>query len=179
MRMALMALQAARLPARTDAAGDLILLEEQDRGQWDMGLIAAGFYHLDRSIAGDEVSQYHAQAAIAAAHARGAPWPEILDLYEQLYAITGSPVVALNRAVAIAKVRGAAEALESIERVSLPGYYLYLAVRGHLLLELGARAEAAACFDEALQCRCSEPERRFLQRKIEACAIAASGSGGG
>jgi RNA polymerase sigma-70 factor (ECF subfamily) len=165
--MALMALQAARLPARTDAAGDLILLEDQDRSRWDQKLIAVGFHHFDRSMAGDEVSEYHMQAAIAAAHVREpVDWPMILDLYEQLFAMNGSPVVALNRAVAIARVRGASEALASIQQLTLPGYYLLLAVRGHLLLDLGRRAEAVACFNAALECRCSEPERRFLRRRI-------------
>jgi RNA polymerase sigma-70 factor (ECF subfamily) len=165
--MALMALQAARLTARTDDAGDLILLEDQDRTRWDQQLIAIGFHHFDRSIAGDDVSEYHVQAAIAASHSRDpADWNAILDLYDQLFAMNPSPVVALNRAVAIAKVRGAAEALASIESLNLPGYYLLLAVRGHLLLDLGRRAEGVACFNEALECRCSEPERRFLRRKI-------------
>jgi RNA polymerase sigma-70 factor, ECF subfamily len=169
--MALMALQAARLPARTDEAGDLILLEDQDRTRWDQRLISVGFHYFDRSIAGDEVSEYHVQAAIAAAHTRDTiDWPMILDLYDQLFAMNASPVVALNRAVAIARVRGAAEALGSIESIELPGYYLLLAVRGHLLLDLGRSAEAAACFNEALECRCSEPERRFLRRKIGECA---------
>jgi RNA polymerase sigma-70 factor (ECF subfamily) len=181
--MALMALQAARLPARTTEAGDLILLEDQDRGRWDPQLIAAGFRYFDRSIAGGEVSEYHVQAAIAATHAR-APnreaieWPAILQLYDELLAMNPSPVVALNRAVALARVRGAHEALASIEPLAkdpkLRGYYLYLAVRGHLLLDLGERFAAAGCFDEALECRCSEPERRFLRRKIEECAGAAS-----
>jgi RNA polymerase sigma-70 factor (ECF subfamily) len=174
--MALMALQAARLPARTDDDGDLVLLEEQDRSRWDQRLIALGFHHFERSMSGSEVSPYHPQAAIAAAHARGAKWLEILDLYEQLYAMSPSPVVALNRAVAIAKVNGPASGLAAIESLKLPGYYLYLAVRGHLLLELGLRAEAAACFTAALECRCSEPERRFLQRKTAECAVV-SGSG--
>lgn len=165
--MALMALQAARLPARTDGAGDLILLEDQERDRWDQKLIGIGFRHFDRSMAGDEVSEYHVQAAIAAAHVRETvDWPMILELYDQLFALNASPVVALNRAVAIAKVRGAAEALASIEELTLPGYYLLLAVRGHLLLDLGRRAEAIACFNEALECRCSEPERRFLRRRI-------------
>jgi RNA polymerase sigma-70 factor, ECF subfamily len=179
--MAVMALQAARLPARTDVAGDLILLEDQDRGRWDQRLIAIGFHHFDRSMAGDEVSEYHVQAAIAATHARAenreaVDWPMILGLYDQLYAMNRSPVVALNRAVAIARVRGAAEALESIEplggEVKLRGYYLFLAVRGHLLLELGRRAEAVECFAEALNCRCSEPERRFLRRRIQGAGVA-------
>jgi RNA polymerase sigma-70 factor (ECF subfamily) len=170
--MALMALQAARLPARTDESGDLILLEDQDRTRWDQRLISIGFHYFDKSIAGDEVSEYHVQAALAAAHARDTlDWPLILDLYDQLFAVNASPVVALNRAVAIARVRGAAEALASIESLKLPGYYLLLAVRGHLLLELGRSEEASACFNEALECRCSEPERRFLRRKIGECAM--------
>jgi RNA polymerase sigma-70 factor, ECF subfamily len=167
--MALMAFHAARIPARTDASGDLILLEDQDRGRWDQKLIAIGFHHFERSMAGSDVSEYHVQAAIAATHARGREWPTILDLYEQLFALNPSPVVALNRAVAIARVRGAAEALQSIEDLHLPGYYLLLAVRGHLLLELGQHAQAAAHFDQALRCRCSEPERRFLRRRLDAC----------
>ena len=97
-------------------------------------------------------------------------WPVILELYEQLFAMNRSPVVALNRAVAIAKTRGPAEALAAVEGIAMPGYYLFLAVRGHLFLELGRRAEAAECFRSALMCRCSEPERRFLQRKFEECA---------
>lgn len=173
--VAVMALQAARLPARVDEAGDLILLEDQDRGRWDTQLIALGFHHFHLSMSGDEVSEYHVQAAIAATHARAnqlhsIDWPVILQLYDQLFALNGSPVVALNRAVAVAKVRGAAEGLAAIEPLSndpkLRDYYLLLAVRGHLLLELGRSAEAGACFEAALELRCSEPERRFLRRKL-------------
>ncbi len=173
--VAVMALQAARLPARVDKAGDLILLEDQDRGQWDPHLIALGFRHFDLSMSGDEVSEYHVQAAIAATHARAnavqaVDWPLILQLYDQLFAINPSPVVALNRAVAVAKVQGAAEGLAAIEPLEndpkLRDYYLRLAVRGHLLLELGRSAEAADCFRAALNLRCSEPERRFLRRKL-------------
>jgi RNA polymerase sigma-70 factor, ECF subfamily len=174
--VAVMALQAARLPARIDEAGDLILLEDQNRESWDPRLIALGFHHFDLSIAGDQVSEYHVQAAIAAVYTRAADlrsidWPAILELYDQLLAISAaSPVVALNRAVAVAKVHGAAEALAEIEILSgnpqLRDYYLLLAVRGHLLEELGRREEAAACWRAALECRCSEPERRFLRRKL-------------
>jgi RNA polymerase sigma-70 factor, ECF subfamily len=176
--VALMALQAARFAARVDAAGDLILLENQDRGRWDQELIRLGFHHFDRSIAGDEVSEYHAQAAIAATHARAVSaqstdWPMILRLYDQLLSINGSAVVALNRAVAVAKVRGPAEGLAAIEPlendVQLRDYYLFLALRGHLLSKLGRAAEAADCFRAALECPCSEPERRFLKRKLEEC----------
>jgi RNA polymerase sigma-70 factor, ECF subfamily len=174
--VAVMALQAARLPARIDEAGDLILLEDQNRESWDPRLIALGFHHFDLSIAGDQVSEYHVQAAIAAVYTRAADlrsidWPAILELYDQLLAISAaSPVVALNRAVAVAKVHGAAEALAEIEILSgnpqLRDYYLLLAVRGHLLEELGRREEATACWRAALECRCSEPERRFLRRKL-------------
>jgi RNA polymerase sigma-70 factor (ECF subfamily) len=174
--VALMALQAARTPARTDAGGELILLQEQDRSLWDDRLIAMGFHYFERSMAGDQVSEYHVQAAIAATHARAvageAPdWLVILDLYDQLFAINPSPVIALNRAVAVAKVLGADQALASIDGLAndpkMQDYYLYLAVRGHLMRELGRVEEAAECFRAALECRCSEPERRFLQRKLE------------
>jgi RNA polymerase sigma-70 factor (ECF subfamily) len=176
--VALMALQAARFAARVDAAGDLILLENQDRGRWDQELIRLGFHHFDRSIAGDEVSEYHAQAAIAATHARAVSaqstdWPMILRLYDQLLSINGSAVVALNRAVAVAKVRGPSEGLAAVEPlendVQLRDYYLFLALRGHLLSELGRAADAADSFRAALECPCSEPERRFLKRKLEEC----------
>ncbi|MEP7306872.1 MAG: sigma-70 family RNA polymerase sigma factor [Acidobacteriota bacterium] len=177
--VALMALQAARLRARVDEAGDLVLLDDQDRGRWDDELVAIGFDHFDRAIAGREVTEYHVQAAIAATHARGrdpqsVDWPLILQLYDQLLTINGSPVVALNRAVAVARVHGAAEALPLLEPLAmdpkLRHYHLLLAVRGHLLLEIGRRGEAADSFRAALDCACSEPERRFLRRKISACA---------
>ncbi|MBI4476938.1 MAG: sigma-70 family RNA polymerase sigma factor [Acidobacteria bacterium] len=180
--VALMALQAARLPARIDAMGDLVLLDDQDRSRWDDRLIAMGFHHFDRSIGGEEVSEYHVQAAIAATHARGhdpqsVDWPLILQLYDQLLSLTASPIVALNRAVAVARVHGPAAALaatSALERDrALRHYHLFLAVRGHLLLELGRPSEAASCFAAALDCACSEPERRFLRRKLDACVTSA------
>ncbi|MGO4884582.1 MAG: RNA polymerase sigma factor [Bryobacteraceae bacterium] len=182
--VALMALEAARLPARVDGSGDLILLEDQDHSRWDHRLIALGFHHLDRSMAGEEVSEYHLQAAIAATHARAIDhesrdWPMVLELYDRLLELNRSPVVALNRAVAVAKVRGAAEALVELEPLAedpkLRGYYLLLAVRGHLLLELGRHAEAAVCFRDALECPCSEPERRFLRGKLGLASLAGAG----
>ena len=177
--VALMALHAARLPARVDEIGDLVLLEDQDRARWDERLIAMGFHHFDRSIAGDDVSEYHVQAAIAAAHARATDaasvdWPAILDLYDQLVAKNPSPVVALNRAVAIAKVHGAAAALQAVAPLErdrhMRRYHLLLAVRGQLLFELGRIDQAAEAFSAALECECSEPERRFLARKLRQCA---------
>ncbi len=173
--VALMALQAARLPARVDEGGDLVQMEFQDRGRWDQQLIRLGFHHFDRCMAGDDVSEFHIQAAIAATHARAADhlavdWPTILQLYDRLLEINRSDVVALNRAVAVAKVHGPAEALEAIERLEshrkLGDYHLLLAVRGHLLQEVGRPDEALSCFRAALECPCSEPERRFLRRKL-------------
>ncbi|HEY8133183.1 MAG TPA: sigma-70 family RNA polymerase sigma factor [Thermoanaerobaculia bacterium] len=181
--VALMALQAARFPARVDAAGDLVLLEDQDRSSWDERLIAIGFHHFDRSISGEEVSEYHVQAAIAATHARATDaqsvdWPLILTLYDQLLSINPSPVIALNRAVAVSKIHGAAEALAAIEPIErdpkLRHYHLLLAVRGHLLLQMGRADEAAGDFQAALSCACSEPERRFLSRKLDACSAGGS-----
>ena len=174
--VALMAFQAARLPARVDAAGDLVLLDHQDRRQWDDRLIAVGFHHFDRSMSGTDVSEYHVQAAIAATHARAVDpqsvdWGLILQLYDQLIAINNSPVVALNRAVAVAKVQGSAEALAAIAPLDansqLGEYHLLLAVRGELLLDLGRRTEAAEAFQAALARVGTEPERRFLRRRLE------------
>jgi RNA polymerase sigma-70 factor (ECF subfamily) len=173
--VALMALQAARLPARVDAAGDLVLLEDQDRSRWDERLIALGFHHFDRSIGGRDLSEYHVQAAIAATHARASDarsvdWPLILELYDQLLSLNPSPIVALNRAVAVSKVRGAAEALAAIEPIEhdpkLRDYHLLLAVRGQLLADVGRPVDAAECFRAALECACSEPERRLIARRL-------------
>lgn len=174
--VALMALQAARLPARTDAAGDLVLLEEQDRSLWESELIALGFYYFDRSIAGDQISDWHVQAAIAATYAKAESaesidWPAILGHYDQLLEMTASPVVALNRAVVVVKVHGAEVALAVLAplegHAAMRGYHLLPAVRGRVLAELGRFVEAEAAFSAALKCDCAEPERRFLQRQLE------------
>jgi RNA polymerase sigma-70 factor (ECF subfamily) len=173
--VALMALQAARLPARTDAAGDLVLLEEQDRTLWDDNLIALGFSYFDRSITGDTLSEWHIQAAIAATYVSAASsaeidWPSILNHYDQLMEITDSPVVALNRAVVVMKVHGAEASLAALtpleENAALQKYHLLPAMRGHALAALGRRDEAKAAFTAALQCDCTLPEKRFLQRQL-------------
>ena len=144
--VALMALQAARLPARTDAAGDLVLLEEQDRSLWDDELITLGFHCFNRSIAGEEISDWHVQAAIAATYANAESseaidWPAILEHYDQLLEMTASPVVALNRAVVVVKVHGAEAALAALAplegHAAMRGYHLLPAVRGRVLAELG------------------------------------------
>jgi RNA polymerase sigma-70 factor (ECF subfamily) len=174
--VALMALQAARLPARTDSAGDLVLLEEQDHSLWDDELITLGYYYFNRSIAGEKISEWHVQAAIAATYAKAKSseaidWPAILGHYDQLLEMTASPVVALNRAVVMVKVHGAEAALAALAplegHAAMRGYHLLPAVRGRVLAELGRSAEAEAAFSAALECDCAEPERRFLQRQLE------------
>jgi len=176
--VALMALQAARFPARVDAMGDLVPLEAQDRSRWDARLIAIGFRHFDESIAGDRVSPFHVQAAIAATYARAVSdaaveWGVIVDLYDQLLKIHPSPIVVLNRAVALSRLHGPAAALNALDPLHndpmLRHYHLLMSVRGQLLLEVGRRAEARAAFEAALACECSDPERRFLERKLALC----------
>lgn len=172
---ALIAFQATRLQARIDEAGELVLLEDQDRALWDQRLIAIGFSHLGRSAEGDAMTTYHVQAAIAALHA-GAPSPEatrwdvILRLYDDLMAIHPSPLVALNRAVALAKVSGAAAALDALTALEaeppLRNYYLLPSVKGRLLADVGDREGAAAAFKAALAHSCSGPERRLIWRRL-------------
>lgn len=175
---ALMAFQAARLAARIDQSGDLILLEDQNRALWDQRLLRLGLLHFNQCMEGEEVTGYHVQAAIAATHARASgshpiDWPVVFHLYDQLLAIRPSPVVELNRAVALSKLRGPEEGLAAIAPLendpSLKSYYLLLAVRGHFLHALGRMPEAAHCFHQALTLPCSEPERRFLRRMLQKC----------
>ena len=173
---ALLAFQAARLSSRIDASGEVVLLDDQDRSLWNRRLIALGFAHLDRSAAGDTMTAYHVEAAIAAAHAGAGrpadtPWPVILRLYDDLQQINPSPLVALNRVVALWKVGGAAAALAELSGLpggaALDGYYLLDAVRGRLLAETGDAAGARCAYERALERPCSEPERRLLRRRLE------------
>jgi RNA polymerase sigma-70 factor (ECF subfamily) len=172
---ALLALQISRLPSRVDDRGEIVLLEAQDRTLWDTRLIALGFDHLEKSAEGAELTMYHVQAAIAAEHARArsadeTDWPLILRLYDDLVRLTPSPLVRLNRLVALWKVRGPLEAFDELTRLepdaSLAGYYLLPALKGRLLAATGDRAGAAVALESALALPCSEPERRFLRREI-------------
>ena len=176
--VALMALQAARFPARVDSIGDLVPLEAQDRSRWDPRLIALGFKHFDDSIAGDRISAFHVQAAIAATYARAlsedaVEWGVIVDLYDQLLRIHPSPIVVLNRAVAVSRMHGPIAGLAALDPLTndpmLRHYHLLMSVRGQLLLGVGRRAEARAAFEAALACDCSDPERRFLERQLALC----------
>lgn len=171
--LALMHFHAARLPARTNGLGDLVLLPAQDRSRWEPGHLASGFLHLDRAAAGREVSRFHLEAGIAAMHARAGSdaatdWPQILSLYDELVALWPTPVVRLNRAVAVARVDGPRAALESLAPLDaldeLRTYAPFFAARGELLRQAGRRDEAARSFEQALACPCSEPQRRYFEK---------------
>jgi RNA polymerase sigma-70 factor, ECF subfamily len=174
--VALIAFQSARLPARIDDLGEVVLLEAQDRRLWDHRLIALGFAHLDESAQGSTMTPYHLQAAIAAVHAGAAsgvdtPWEVILGFYDDLVALHRSPLVCLNRVVAVWKVRGLEPALLDLaaleQEPSLANYYLLPAVKGRLLAAAGDQAGACEAFSAAQKFACSEPERRLLQREVE------------
>ena len=176
--VALMAVHAARLPARVDSAGDLVLLQNQDPALWDSKLIAMGFHYFSQCSEGEKISEYHLQAAIASIRAssvnsQNTNWNAILQLYDQLMALNPSPIVALNRVVALAQVKGAQAGLDALKPLlnepSLKKYYLLPAVQGHLLLDLGHRSEAALHFQNALLQPCSDPERRLIQRRLAEC----------
>ncbi|HEX8372649.1 MAG TPA: sigma-70 family RNA polymerase sigma factor [Chthoniobacterales bacterium] len=173
--LALMFLNAARLPARTDDAGNLLRLHEQDRSAWDRTLIARGIQCLALAAKGNAVSEYHLEAGIAACHSTAADeahtdWPRILQLYDQLLTLTTSPVAAMNRTVAVARVSGpqaGLDALNSIShRSSLESHHLFHAIRGALTAELGDRAEALAHFRKAAQLATLPAERDFIARRI-------------
>lgn len=179
---ALLAFQTARLPSRVDGAGDVVLLDDQDRTAWDAGLIALGFAHFERSAEGPTVSAYHLQAAIAAVHAGAAkaaltPWPLILRLYDDLVAVSPTPLARLNRIVALWRVEGADAALETLRPLegepALARYYLLPAVKGQLQAACGDGAAARRTLEAALSLPCSEPERRLLRR----LAMGAGGAG--
>jgi RNA polymerase sigma-70 factor (ECF subfamily) len=175
---ALMCLQAARLPARRDAAGDLAALQDQDRSRWDARLVADGLALFERSAAGEELTAYHLEAAIAAVHA-GAPsfaetdWGAIVSLYDRLLDLEPSPVVALNRAIAVGERDGPERGLAALaaiaDRDRLAGYPFYPAALGELELRRGDRAAARRHLRAALAVARNDAERRFLERKLGAC----------
>lgn len=176
---ALMHLGAARLPGRTDAVGDLTVLSEQDRSRWDARLIAEGLALLERSATGSDLSEYHVEAAIAGMHAAASRaeetrWGDIVALYDVLMRIRPSPVVALNRAMAVAQLGGPAQGLAAIAAITgierLTAYPFYAAALGELELRCGRREVARAHFQVALALARNTAERRFLARRIADCA---------
>ncbi|WFE53416.1 RNA polymerase sigma factor [Micromonospora sp. WMMD1155] len=165
--LALLLLTEARRAARVGPTGDLVLLADQDRSRWDRRLIAEGHDLVRRCLRVDRPGPYQIQAAINAVHTDGATtdWRQVLALYDQLLALTPTPVVALNRAVAVAEVYGPAAALAALEEVHLPGYHRLPATRAELLTRLGRDAEARAAYDQALALVTNETERVHLRTR--------------
>ncbi len=173
--LALMLLHAARFPGRVDSDGTLFLLRDQDRGSWDRALIAEGLLALDRSASGEQVSALHLEAGIAACHA-AAPswdetdWPQIVELYDELLRLTQSPVVAVNRAVAVSRLEGPLSglaALDTIEQArALERYALLPATQAELWREAGDLDRAVACYRAALGLARSSPEQRWLTSRL-------------
>ena len=173
--VALMLLNAARLPGRTDCEGNILRLKEQDRLKWDGTLIARGMSHLGQSAVGQELSAYHLQAGIAACHCLAADydstdWPKILALYDELLALDPSPVIALNRAVAVANVSGPRAGIEAIENIQngsqLDSYYLFYAVRGEFEHQLNNFPSAVANFRKAIALTDLKSEQSFLSQRL-------------
>ncbi len=172
--LALLLFQAARLSARIDAGGEILLLQDQDRALWDQEKIARAFHHLERASSG-KPSEFHFQAGIAACHCaksyEATDWKNILLLYGLLLEVNPSAVVALNRAVALSKVHGTETGLRAIEEIEndelLKRYYLFYAVRGELHLAVNSLEEAEENFRHALKLTRIPAEQRFLNTKLE------------
>lgn len=188
--LALMLLTAARLPSRVDVHGDLLRLDDQDRSKWDQAMIARGLVHLVKAARGTELGEYHLQAGIAAIHGMAADqastdWRRILRHYDDLARLKPSPVVALNRAVALANVHGPQAALDAIAAIPgrdrLESHHLLHAVVGELHWRLGNHRDAAGAFRRALHLAQVGPEQLHLARLLdrvsagEAAALAAGG----
>jgi RNA polymerase sigma-70 factor (ECF subfamily) len=176
--LALMLLNAARIPARVDSEGNLLRLQDQDRSAWNHSMITQGMYHLAYSATGNEISQYHLQSVIAACHCTAkdyasTDWGQILALYDQLVKYDGSPVVALNRAVAVAEVNGPQAGLEAVRAIadleSLESYYLLHAVLGEFEWRLNHFQAAAAHFQKSVELNDVTSERAFLSKKLQLC----------
>jgi RNA polymerase sigma-70 factor (ECF subfamily) len=165
----------ARRATRTDASGRLVLLDEQDRSVWDRAAIEEGHNLIVEALKGGRPGRFALQAAIAALHAEApsydeTDWPQVLELYDELLRVWPSPVVALNRAVAVAMVRGPAAALDEIARLEtdgrLSGYRYLAATKADLLRRLGRNPEAADAYRAALDLTDNEAERTFLTGRL-------------
>ncbi len=175
--LALMLLVESRRATRTTPGGDLVLLADQDRERWDRALIAEGQAIVRRCLRRDQPGPYQIQAAINAVHA-DAPtadttdWGQILQLYDQLMSLAPGPVVALNRAVAVAEVEGPGAALALVDALDLQGYHVFHAIRADLLRRLGRTPEAALAYEAAIARTENAAERRFLERSRRGLAPA-------
>jgi RNA polymerase sigma-70 factor (ECF subfamily) len=169
--LALMLLTEARRPARQTPDGALVLLADQDRSLWDRALITEGQDLVRACLRRNRPGPYQVQAAINAVHsdaasAAGTDWRQIVTLYDHLLLLTPSPVVALNRAVAVAEVDGPEAGLVLVDDVDLPRLQLFHALRADLLRRSGRSAEAAEAYRTAMSLTQNEPERAFLERRL-------------
>ena len=173
--LGLMLLHESRRAARASPAGDLVLLEDQDRSLWDRAQIAEGSALVERALSSGRLGPYTLQAAIVAAHARAAnpaatDWAQIVGLYDRLAQVDPSPVVELNRAIAVAMRDGPAVGLGLVDAIlargELADYHLAHSVQAELFRRLGRTAEARAAYERALGLTRQEPERRFLERRL-------------
>ena len=175
--LALMLLVDSRRATRTTPDGDLVLLADQDRGRWDRGLISEGQAIVRQCLRRNQPGPYQIQAAINAVHseapaADATDWRQILELYDHLLLLAPSPVVALNRAVAVAEVDGPDSALALIESLDLGSYYLFHAIRADLLRRLGRRDEAVLAYEAAITRTENAAERDFLRRRRQSLSQA-------
>jgi RNA polymerase sigma-70 factor (ECF subfamily) len=174
--LALMLLIASRRPARTTADGDLVLLADQDRRKWDAALITEGQEIVRRCLRRNQPGPYQIQAAVNAVHsdapvAAATDWGQIKALYDQLLAVAPTPVVALNRAVAVAEVDGPAAALALVDELDLARFPLFHAIRADLLDRLGRAGDAAAAYTTAIELTGNTAEQALLRRKLAACEM--------
>jgi RNA polymerase sigma-70 factor, ECF subfamily len=172
----------ARRGARITPAGSLVLLPDQDRSLWDHAMIAEGQELVRSCLRRGRPGPYQLQAAINAVHSDAADaaqtdWAQILALYDQLITVTPTPVVALNRCVAVAEVHGPAAALELVDQLSLDGYHLFHGTRADLLRRLGRRQDAAAAYDAAIARAANGAERAFLKDRRDRLGPAGNGAG--
>lgn len=181
--LALCYFHAARLPGRMDGDGDLLQLEAQDRSKWDSELIGKGFHFLDKSATGNELSEYHLEAGIGALHASAktyeqTEWARILELYDALYRMKPSPIVALNRAIALGKSLGPEKGLAELHRIPgsdrLKDYPFYPATLGEFHFLAGRPEEAAKYFEAAGRLVRSRSEKDFYARRLKACRSTSS-----
>jgi RNA polymerase sigma-70 factor (ECF subfamily) len=166
----------ARRAARTNADGSLVLLPDQDRSRWDGALIAEGHAVVSACIRRNQPGPYQIQAAINAVHtdapsSSATDWSQILHLYDQLLVVSPTPIVALNRAVAVAEVHGPAAALAAVDSLDIAGYHLFHATRADLLRRLGRPGDAANAYDAALALVENGAERRFLEGRRQSLPV--------
>ena len=177
---ALICLQSARLGSRVDERGNSLLLQNQDRMRWDQGLIVKGFKYLEQAASGPrDLSAYHLQAAIAACHARAESfeqidWRQILYFYDRLLELQANAIIELNRAIALAYVKGPEAGLEAIENIrdeSLGQHVLFFVTKAELLERSGLPAAALAEWRQAADCQLRVPQRKHVQGRIDSLSV--------